>query len=126
MAELVTTAELVVHAVQVGSALELVVDLTGLLEVVLELEVHADQVGSAELLLAVLLAEELEEVHADQVGSAEEAVVVEEELHWAHWLSDATAEAEAAPTRAAVAMTDFILIVLGLGTRKSDCGQVLL
>lgn len=97
------------------------------------LEVQAVQVGSADVVdldggggggleaeLEVVL-----EAQADQVGSAEEVVVV----HPFHALSaeeeEATAEAEAAPTMAAAAMTDFILIV-GVGTRKSDCGQILL
>ena len=64
------------------------------------------------------------EDQADQVASAGAVVVAEVVVHPFHWLSEATAAAEAAPTMAAVAMTDFILIV-GVGTRKSDCGQVL-
>ena len=97
------------------------------------LEAQADQVGSAEVVLLDFggwggLEAELEvllEAQADQVGSAEVVVVV----HPFHALSaaeeEATAEAEAAPTMAAAAMTDFILMV-GVGTRKSDCGQILL
>lgn len=92
------------------------------------LEAQADQVGSASVVDLCGLEAELEvllEAQADQVGSAEVVVVV----HPFHALSaaeeEATAEAEAAPTMAAAAMTDFILIV-GVGTRKSDCGQILL
>jgi hypothetical protein len=55
-------------------------------------------------------------------------VVVVVDVHWFHRSSDedATAEAETAPTMVAAATTDFILIVLGWWTRKSDCGQRLL
>jgi HJR/Mrr/RecB family endonuclease len=56
-------------------------------------------------------------------------VVVVVDVHGFHRSSveEATAEAEATPTMAAAATTDFILIVLGwFWTRKSDCGQRLL
>ena len=79
--------------------------LTGVLEVD-----QADQVVAGSVDLEVKAGvEELEvEDHAFHKSSEEAAVVA----------------AEAAPTMAAVAMNDFILI-LELGSRKSDCGQIL-
>lgn len=108
-----------------------------LLELIEALElVHSDQV-LAELLEELLLEEVdwtglvvvLELVHADHVGSTVVLVVgaaVVELLHCSHAPEEATADAEAAPAKAAAAMTDFILIVGWLGTRKSDYGQILL
>lgn len=134
LVELVETTGLlvveVVHAVQLLAGSVVVVFLeTEELE-----EVHADQVGSTVVLLEILETElevletelELEDVHADHVGSAEvvlevlEAeleVVTEAELELLHGFqmlsTEPVAEAEAAPAKAAAAMTDFILIVGG-------------
>lgn len=104
--------EVVDHSDQV---LAVVVALYGLVEVVVD---HSDQVLAV---VVVFLYSGVLEVVA-QVLHAAEVVVEVTSGTAAHGSLLAMADAEAAPTMAAVAMKDFILI-FGLGSRKSDCGQ---
>ena len=94
----------------------------------LEDDSHAPQVelvGSADLEEVVVL----QAVHDSAAGVLLVVllVVVELEAHGSQAPSVVAGTAATTPARAAAAMNDFILSFVGfVGSRKSDCGQVLL